>query len=196
MRHLLNPTGTPIILTCFGIFLNPSRQIQGEYLKWCQVVSCLIPSTSLHSERRELYKVYQKPWANFRSVLPTSKQGKISTKIDVLKTVVLEVQPPRSPALGHLDIYLWGRYIQFKLEAKRQLTNAILRSVIPFAIAPGPVKECDSPCVRWTMWGTFWAFAVNCDWVKTKEWRVVKLVTCAVTVCGGLSEHLLWTVTG
>jgi hypothetical protein len=155
MRHLLNPTETLIILTCFGIFLNPSTQIQGEYLKRGHGRFLSHP---LHFVTfRTLYTVQglSKAFGKFQECITHIKTRRKFTNNICPKTVVLEVQPPRSPDLGPLDIHLCGRCIQFKLEVKRQITDAILKSVKPFAIAPGPVKWWDSP------WSTVSVRALN-----------------------------------
>ena len=76
---------------------------------------------------------------------PHQNKEKNSTTIYVPKSHILQVQPPRSPDLGSLDIYLRRQCILFKMGVKRHLTKTILRSVKPFATATGPVKGRNSP---------------------------------------------------
>jgi hypothetical protein len=56
---------------------------------------------------------------------------------------------PHSHHFHLLGFYLWGHLkpecIQLQLKTKRHFTNVLLMPLKPLAIAPRPLKGCDSP---------------------------------------------------
>jgi hypothetical protein len=71
-------------------------------------------------------------------------------RINICPQTVFEVQPPRSPDLSPLDLYLWGHFkiprafdLQFKM--KVHFDQSIFMPVKPFATTAGPLKNCKTP---------------------------------------------------
>ena len=64
------------------------------------------------------------------------------------KRLVFGVQPTRTPDLNPSDLYLWEHLHTAVYSAaieSEDFTSVLLMSVKSFAIAPGPLKGCDSP---------------------------------------------------
>ena len=91
-----------------------------------------------------------------------------------------------------LDFYLWGNFkhpIVFTSNRKRRNTppTHFLCLVYHAQLRRPFWKECDSPWSDVTTralyrWRIFWAFVVNCVFISSKNWAVIRLGTCLASV--------------
>jgi len=114
-------------------------------------------------------------WTNFRSLL---HQHEERSSYQCMSTNSFRSTDPQCVDLNPLDFYLWGQlkplciHLQLKMKRHSPAYYKCLQTIHHFPRTSESVQGVqDQTCssAQWFMWRTFWAFAVYCDLITSKN---------------------------